>query len=196
MPFSLRNLLRTHVAMLETRWSREGATPAERTALSLIQQGRYRIFPRRDGRGPYLLRMWVSPPVRAQKREIQVYGKNYESQNSLLLHYFWQGDDDKALHDHPWDFTTRIMQGWYYEHLPSLAWLEGDRQHGPKWDKRIMLRSAGDTVYRKADSLHCVGKVAPGTITLVQTGPEVRKWGFHPYRKRWVEAATFLKDVG
>ncbi len=194
-PFNLKQCLAAELAMLESRWSLPTATPVERAALSLVQQNRYRIFPRRDKRGPYLLRLWVSPPVRAKTRSGTVYGRNYDAQDSLLMHYFWQGDDDKALHDHPWDFTTRIMQGWYEEHLPSLMWLDGDRRHGPKWDKRIERRSAGDTVNRQAAELHCVGKIAPGTMTLVQTGFEKRKWGFHPYRKLWVPAATFLKGA-
>jgi hypothetical protein len=131
--------------------------------------------------------MWVSPPVlnKAGSRE------RFKAGNSLLLHYFFRGDDDQALHDHPWAFRTRILTGGYLEHLPPREWRPHDPK-GPAWDKRIVPRNAGEEVVHMATDLHCVGVVQPGTFTLVDTGPREREWGFHPPGMPWINADDYL----
>src|SRR5881392_3402104 len=50
---------------------------------------------------PYLQRWWLLPrnPV------LNVY-----------LHQFLRDDDDRALHDHPWDWCSVLLKGGYCEH--------------------------------------------------------------------------------
>ncbi len=168
---------------LGMRWAGGNSPAWERVAADLLLQGRFRIFPRRDKKGPYLLRMWLTPPVTKRK--------DFDAQNSILMHYFFCGDDDKALHNHPWWFKTRVLQGWYVEHLPPLSWKSGSRL-GPAWDQCKIRRDAGAVIVRELGDLHCVGEVAPGTFTLVETGPERDVWGFHPPGEEFVESKKFL----
>jgi hypothetical protein len=171
------------LSTLAAQWSSPSASAWERVAADLVCQGRYRVFPRRDKKGPYLLRMWLTPPVKKRKE--------FDAQNSILMHYFFCGDDDKALHNHPWWFKTRVLQGWYVEHLPPVSWECGSKL-GPAWDRCKVKRHAGDTITRALGDLHCVGDVAPGTFTLVETGPETVKWGFHPPGEEFVTSTKFL----
>ncbi len=82
---------------------------------------------------------------------------------SVYLHEILHSDDDRALHDHPWDNTSVVLDGGYIEHTP-----EG-----------VFERGAGDVVSRSATSLHRL-EVSEGgrAVTLFLTGPRVREWGF------------------
>ncbi len=184
---ALDTLDKLTLAACLTRWESAGASAWERVAADLVRQGRYRVFPRRDKKGPYLLRMWLTPPVKKRKE--------FDAQNSVLMHYFFCGDDDKALHNHPWWFRTRVLSGGYVEHLPPMSW-EPRSKLGPAWNDRMIQRVAGDTVERHLGDLHCVGEVAPGTFTLVETGPETVKWGFHPPGEEFVTSTKFLARKG
>lgn len=176
-------------------------------AFDALTQGRMHLIPQRNDRDAlYLARFWLTPP----KPDRNDPGR-WESAESVLLHYFATGDDDQALHDHPWNFQTTILAGEYDEHLPPYAWesvmpptttwrrghahfTESDwkAMGGPAWNQRIETRRAGETIRRDRMDLHCVGRVAPGTWTLVRTGQRLRDWGFHPPGKPWVPWREFL----
>ena len=81
---------------------------------------------------------------------------------SLRLHHWLAPDDDRALHDHPWWFTTLVLRGGYTDRNP------GGDDH---------LR-AGSVRYRPALHRHTVVPDAGGAWTLLVTGPPVRSWGF------------------
>ncbi len=147
--------------------------------------GRSRIISGRLDPNAYLLRFWLTPPKAGDDQGL-------DSGDSVLLHVFARGDDDQALHDHPWDFKTTILAGGYYEHLPTPEWLASDRIAGPKWDARRELRTKDQSIYHDATDLHCVGEILPGTVTLVQTRPRSRSWGFHPEGDNWVPWKTYL----
>lgn len=108
----------------------------------------------------YLLRWWVIP-----RNEMF----------NLYLHDIRKSDDDRAMHDHPWENTSLLISGSYIEHTP-----EG-----------IFHRRKGDIITRKAESLHRL-EVIPGDrcITLFATGPKVRDWGF-ACPKGWVSWQDF-----
>lgn len=174
---------------LAMAWSK-GQHWWERLAALLVEEGRFWVYGTRTPGGLYLARMWVSPPRLAAPKS-KDGSAPYDAERSLLLHYFFRGDDDKALHDHPWWFRTQILAGGYHEHLPSVSWRPGS-ELGPAWDKRVIFRAKDDVVVHQAADLHCVGLIEPGTFTLVQTGAEVREWGFHPPGKPWVPSRVFL----
>lgn len=83
---------------------------------------------------------------------------------NVYLHEFSGSDDDRAMHDHPWDNTSYILSGRYIEHTPEGGF----------------LREAGDIVQRRAVALHRIEVFAdePPVISLFITGPKVREWGF------------------
>lgn len=117
---------------------------------------------------PYLKRWWAIPRERT---------------GNVYLHQFIRSDDDQALHDHPWDSVSIILDGWYIEHLPGAL---------PE------LRGPGSIVRREAADAHRVellrheatGVEEPVT-TLFLTGPVVREWGFHCERRGWVHWRDF-----
>lgn len=166
-------------------------------ALHAIGRHHYQVIHTRDGKGLYLLRCWLTRPQKESPRP--EFGSQWESGNSVLLHYFARGDDDQSLHDHPWDFTTRILAGGYVEHLPPESWLAPLRwdgcplgEPGPDWEAVLRPRGVGETIAHAAEDLHCVGKTEPGTWTMVTTGPRRREWGFHPPGKPWVGYREYL----
>lgn len=83
---------------------------------------------------------------------------------NVYLHEFAGSDDDRAMHDHPWDNTSYILFGRYIEHTPAGSF----------------VRQEGDVVQRRAVDQHRIevfeGK--PPVLTLFITGPKVREWGF------------------
>ncbi len=81
------------------------------------------------------------------------------------------------------------------EHLPPESW-KTDSLLGPAWDECKIKRSAGSVIVRDLGDLHCVGEVAPGTFTLVETGPEKVVWGFHPPGKMFMPSKLFLAKKG
>jgi hypothetical protein len=156
----------------------------QREASIAVQRGSYLPILGRNDQNLYLLRMWITTPVRRSNYEL-------ESENSLLLHLFARGDDDAALHTHPYVFTTTILCGSYMEYMPPLDW-NPKSVRGPAWNEYRKFRQAGDTVTKELDELHCVGECEPGTMTLLRTGKRSRIWGFHPPGKPFVTSEEFL----
>jgi hypothetical protein len=100
----------------------------------------------------YLLRWWLIPR---------------NSVFNIYLHKFMRGDDDRALHDHPWVNCSIVLSGCYDEVTPS-----GKKRRG-----------AGSIVFRMATARHRLDlPIINGGIsycwTLFITGPRVRQWGF------------------
>lgn len=97
----------------------------------------------------YLRRWWVIPR---------------NDQFNVYLHEILRSDDDRALHDHPWENASWVIDGSYIEHLPDGIAIE---------------RRAGDLVGRDAEALHRL-EIAEGgrALSLFITGPKVREWGF------------------
>lgn len=94
---------------------------------------------------------------------------------NVYLHEFRRSDDDRAMHDHPWDNTSLILAGQYIEHTP-----EG-----------VFVRRAGDFVTRRAKALHRIELIDnQPVISLFTTGPKVREWGF-ACPKGWVHWEEF-----
>lgn len=98
--------------------------------------------------GNYLRRWWIVP--------------RNEGSNTYL-HETLRSDDDRAMHDHPWDNRSYIIVGSYIEHTPEGSF----------------LRKAGDVVSRKAADRHRLELPEGGRcVSLFTTGPKIREWGF------------------
>lgn len=164
------------------------------------------IGQRRDQDQLYLARFWLTPPVEILEE------RRWTSGDSVCLHYFQSSDDDGALHDHPWDFTTTVLEGAYIENLPPKCWHPRDtiigspkyrdwwhdRRHavGPPYDAVQVRRGVGETVRHLAEDLHAVSRILPGTWTLVRTGAKRRSWGFWPEGELWQGHEEFLARKG
>lgn len=96
---------------------------------------------------PYMERWWI-------KREDDV---------SIYLHKISRDDDDRALHDHPWDSVSVMLSGLMREVMPNST----------------RLIKPGQVVSRKATDAHRLEVVVGPVWTLFLGGKRVREWGFH-----------------
>lgn len=112
------------------------------------------------GAPAYLERWWIIP--------------RNEHQN-VYLHRILRDDDDRALHDHPWENTSYVIAGSYREITPDGTF----------------IRQPGDIVRRAATALHRLELIdgAP-CISLFFTGTKERDWGFD-CPKGWVDWRDF-----
>lgn len=92
---------------------------------------------------------------------------------TLRLHRILRSDDDRHLHDHPFDFTSFLLTGGYAE-----VTLEADGSH------KLREYSRGDIVRKKAEDAHRLLLARP-LWTFVISGPKRRSWGFHT-EKGWI----------
>ena len=96
---------------------------------------------------------------------------------ALYVHHFLRSDQDRDLHDHPWNFISLILWGGYFEELP----------HDWRW------RSAGRIVRHKATDAHRVLLPYGSTAwTLIWVSPKVREWGFHT-ENGWVPWEEYVR---
>lgn len=96
----------------------------------------------------------------------------------IFLHFINRSDDDRHLHDHPWDFTSLILSGGYNEVLPP-----GDE---------FMVRKPGQILRNKAEHIHKVQlRDNKPAWTLVRARQARRIWGFHT-ESGWVDWRKYL----
>jgi len=81
----------------------------------------------------------------------------------LYLHQILRDDDDRALHDHPWDSSVYIISGAYLEITKDA--------------RRIY--SSGDYRHMAAETAHRLVVDDAPVWTLCFIGPRKREWGFH-----------------
>jgi hypothetical protein len=115
---------------------------------------------------PYLLRWWIF-----KCRWFNIY-----------LHRFLRDDDDRALHDHPWNSFSILLKGKYCEarHLTDVSTIYAD----PAATVKCHLKSK--FIYRKATYRHRVILLTKTAWTIFITGPKIRDWGF------WCEGNRFV----
>ena len=103
---------------------------------------------------------------------------------NIYIHRVLRDDDDRALHDHPWNSLSLCCEG-------SLHEVTKDRTN---------VIMPGEWKYRKATYAHrlklCPFQALNSThytfpVTLFITGPWKRKWGFHT-DTGWVYWKDFL----
>jgi hypothetical protein len=75
----------------------------------------------------------------------------------IYIHKFVRSDEDRALHDHPWNFLVIPLWRGYIEH--NEQWDDGDgTRHGPaiKYINKTRVLPILGTRYRKAEYRHRV----------------------------------------
>ena len=156
-----------------------------KAAYSAILGSAYNMITPTGSDDVYLARFWLTVPQFTKDH-------NYDSGNSVLLHFILKDDEDDAMHDHPWDFRTHILSGGYTEQLPNQDWddeyYSGEIDYyafpgplpGPHPPRRV-----GNIIQHKATDLHKAVEVMPDTWTLVTTGSKDRDWGFWPEGQPW-----------
>jgi hypothetical protein len=96
---------------------------------------------------------------------------------AIRLHHIAREDRDRHLHNHPFDFRTFILHGWYAEEREQ-------HEHGHFFFQDVSycytttLR-AGDTGDGKASTYHRIREVSEGGVwTLFCMTRNTDKWGF------------------
>lgn len=105
---------------------------------------------------------------------------------NIYLHKFLHDDEDRATHDHPWNFVSIMLWGGYLEFVGKL-------RESPLYERRVL-----SIAYRPAEHAHRVilhrrygdGAIQPAW-TIMITGPVIRDWGFWCPKERWVHWKVF-----
>lgn len=113
------------------------------------------------------------------------------------IHRFVRSDAD-IPHDHPWNFYTYIVDGYYTEAFFERKSVQTDdgKQFVSFFKPKLNIRKPGSLAYRKATDVHKViapkeihisvddpeevkrDKMKPAPLTICLMGPRLREWGF------------------
>lgn len=127
---------------------------------------------------------------------IQTAGRDYlhrwyitpkDAHGLTYFHIQVADDDDRGLHDHPWDNMSVILAGGYEETLNKVPGIFGPQASSEDFSETF-IREPGDVIFRQAHWAHRLALPAgvPYTMTLFSTGPRNREWGFW-INGRWVD---------
>lgn len=146
---------------------------------------------------PYL-RRWFLTPWSSDDHRLKA-----KRLPNVYLHQILRSDDDRALHDHPWDNISIILWGGYIEHVFERPPVEG-MEMPPVTTKRRRMFSI---VRRKAEDAHRLelyrnpGADGPGSVNDIFYGEEKPCWSiFITWRKRrewgfWCEKRGLTGEV-
>lgn len=137
-----------------------------------------------DGTEMYMGRWWLFNPYSRETHRPALWWCPW----SFRIHHIMRPDEDRDLHDHPWNARTIILRGWYTEERLDLAtsvdmltpgrpllWLPGDEIR----KLATSQRNPGDTARLNHGEYHRIDQVSPGgVITLFITSKWRGDWGF------------------
>jgi hypothetical protein len=125
-----------------------------------------------DGRDVYMERYWLFNPYPPKSDGA---GRRWgDWLPSIRLHRIMREDQDRDLHDHPWNARTFILHGWYQEErlLPI-------RMSDDCTSTLLIKRQPGDTARLNFGQYHRITQVSNGGVwTLFVTGRKRGTWGF------------------
>jgi len=87
---------------------------------------------------------------------------------NIYLHNFLRSDIDVALHDHPFQNMSILLNGRYTEHTIAAGGVN-----------RRVVYSTGNMKIRGASYAHRIELTDGPCWSLFITGPRIRQWGFH-----------------
>jgi hypothetical protein len=122
--------------------------------------------------GEYMRRYWLLP-------------MSWNLPFTIRVHHILLPDADPYLHDHPWNWRTIILRGWYFE----------EDVFGLK-HRRLEGFTGGNT----AETFHRIDRVSPGGVwTLFIMGRRRNAWGFmhcDPARKTYYQEYVSVNSRG
>lgn len=88
---------------------------------------------------------------------------------SIYLHKIYKSDEDKHLHNHPWNIFTIILQGSYEEKLLG----------GSKLVYKLTTREPGNFAWRSRNRYHKINQIfSPEVTTLALVFGKKSSWGY------------------
>jgi hypothetical protein len=112
----------------------------------------------------YMGRWWLMPRCLLTKDEHGNLFPHAWLPFSVRIHHIMRADNERDLHDHPFNYRTIILQGWYHE----------EDVFG-----QMHVRHQGDTAAACAQTFHRIAEVPKkGVWTLFIMGPRINSWGF------------------
>lgn len=162
---------------------------------NLIHKALWKItekFPERtriiqvDG-SDYLRRFYITP--RRLDENGEETGKNLGF--GVYLHYFYRGDEDRELHNHPWEKSVSlILLGGYFEERRTKEDEVVLKNIKPIWHWPFRPN------YITCDDFHRVIKKqeSPHVWTLFITGNRAQGWGFWDREtKKYIDHEDFVE---
>jgi hypothetical protein len=117
----------------------------------------------------------------------------------VFIHKILRSDDDRDLHDHPWNFWTFLLWGRYTEEVPvDQRWKDGPKikcRFGPgsliRHKASDCHRLELDTTFEQKSAAEGHWRVFKPVWTLFIAGPRLREWGFHT-ANGWIDWRTYV----
>lgn len=107
---------------------------------------------------------------------------------AIYIHQICKSDMELDPHDHPWNFTSIILEGAYRERV----W------YPPNFDElHYFDHYSGDVIEHKAEDAHKITLVSNEVWTLVFTSGRDRYWGYQT-KAGWIGHKEYreLKNEG
>jgi hypothetical protein len=117
-----------------------------------------------DGSEIYMGRWWLFNPYPASG-EAKRFGWGWLP--SVRIHHIMREDDDRHLHDHPWNARTILLEGWYTEQRQHLVL---------KYNRTRTKGYTGRLLFGEYHRITAVPEV--GVWTLFITWKQRGTWGF------------------
>lgn len=140
----------------------------------------------------YMGRWWIVHPESWASRALRFFSRGrYES---IRLHWINRGDEDRELHSHPFDYSTFILKGFYYEEkLEDGRYVPGVPSSISTTSRRMEAGMIGHMV----SSFHRIAAVAEGGVwTMFWMGPNNGKWGFLMPDGRYLDRRAYFRHKG
>lgn len=96
---------------------------------------------------------------------------------AIYIHQILESDKDTDMHDHPWNFTSLILSGSYYESYKIAPDFQSIHNK---------VYFVGDVIKHKAEDVHKITIQTPEVWTLVFTSGRVRDWGYRLKYDSWI----------
>jgi hypothetical protein len=141
----------------------------------LIRRARktpYQHITSADGKDVYMRRWWLFNPYPSGKSG-RGGARHKWCPISIRVHHILRPDQDRHLHDHPWNARTVVLAGYYVE---------------TRGDGEEITRRTGSTATLRFGEFHRISEVSPGGVaTLFITGRYRGTWGFKIPHREYLE---------